>query len=195
VSALARAIDDVRRQLRANPRLQIASALIAALVGTYGLLGLVDLRARVADSYADRVGEMRALRTLARQPEWLERAQAAARLRKGLEAQIGHATTVGIAEAEVQAWARERAAATGGQIQIAPQATVEVEAQPGLWRVPVVMSGAAEPMQVVQLMQTIETSARLAVVEQASLLNRENRTFSVTVVFYYRIDGAADAAP
>lgn len=190
-----RIVDDLARQFRSNPRLGIAAVLIAMLLAAYLLLALIDLRGRLASDYAERVAEMRSLRALARQPEWLERAQSAARLRKGLQAQIGHAATAGIAEAEVQAWARDRAAAVGGQVQIATQPPAEVEGNPGLWRVPVVLSGAADPAQVVQLMQAIESSSRLAVIEQSSVLNRENRTFSLTVVFFYRIGGGSDVAP
>ena len=195
MNALQRSWDDMARQLRANPRLRLAMIAVGALLAVYGVLALVDLRARVAASYASRVEYMRTLRSLAEQPEWLERAQAAARLRKGLEAQLGRAATTGIAQAEVQSWARERAAAVGGQTQINAQAPAEVEGQPGLWRIPVVLSGSAQPLQVVQLMQIIESAPRLAVIEQANLLNRENRTFSLTVVFFYRIEGGADGAP
>ncbi|GAB6195018.1 hypothetical protein [Lysobacter xanthus] len=195
MSALSGPFDGLVRQLRANPRLRVAVALIGLLVGVYALLALVDLRAHVAADYAERVADMRSLRALAGQPEWLDRAQAASRLRKGLEAQIGQVATVGIAEAEVQAWARDRAAAVGGQAQVSAQAPAEVEGTAGLWRVPVVVSGTADPAQVVQLMHAIDSSARLAVVEQASVLNRENRTFSLTVAFYYRIQGASDVAP
>ena len=195
MSALRRSFDDMARQLRANPRLRLAVIAIGVLLAVYGGLALVDLRARMASSYASRVEYMRTLRSLAGQPEWLERAQAAARLRKGLEAQLGQAATTGIAQAEVQSWARERAAAVGGQTQINAQAAAEVDGQPGLWRIPVVLSGSAQPLQVVQLMQTIESAPRLAVIEQANLLNRENRTFSLTVVFFYRIEGGANGAP
>lgn len=194
MSALQRQLADVARQWRANARLRTWTLVAAGIVGVYVFLVLSDWRMALAREHSERAVYMRKLRTLAGEPEWLERAQAASRLRKALEAQVSRAGTLGIAQAEVQGWARERVAALGGQAQVAAQAPAEVEGQPGLWRVPVVISGTAAPDQVLQLAQLVEQSQALAVVEQSTILNRENRTFSLTVVFYYRVEGGADVA-
>jgi hypothetical protein len=177
----------ISRQWQANVRLRIAVGLAGLLVGLWLLLVFRDWRDALAEGYRTRSEYMQRLRSLAAQPEWLRRAQAAERMRKGLDATIASAPSLGLAQAEVQSWARERAAALGGQVQIAGAPPAEVEAGGGLWRIPVTLSGAAAPQQVVQLMQTVETSPTLAVIQEASLLNRENRTFSMTVVFHYRI--------
>ena len=189
--SLSSQIADARRQWHANPRLRLAVVVAGGLVALYAVLVLFDWRDGLATRYRERSEYMGRLRALAGQPEWLARSQDAARLRKGLEAGIGTAATLGLARAEVQSWARERAAATGGQVQISSPEPAEVDGQPGIWRVPVTLSGNAAPYQVLQLMQTVEKSPTLAVVQQAMLLNRENRTFSLTVVFHYRIAGEA----
>lgn len=194
MSALRGQLAGVAQQWRANPRLRAGVYAALAIVGVYGFLVLSDWRMALAREYSERAVYMRKLRALAAEPEWLERAQETARLRKALEAQLSQARTLGIAQAEVQGWARERVAALGGQAQVVAQAPAEVEGQPGLWRVPVVISGAASPDQVVQLIQLVERSQALAVVEQSTVLNRENRTFSLTVVFFYLVEGASDGA-
>lgn len=189
--SIASQLAEIRRQWAANARLRVAVGLAAALVGLYVALVLFDWRDALADRYRDRSAYMARLRGLAGQPEWVARAQEAERLRKGLEAAIATSASLGLARAEVQNWARERAAATGGQVQIASAEPAEVEGRPGLWRIPVTLTGTASPQQVVQLMQAVERSPTLAVVEQAMILNRENRTFSLTVVFHYRVTGGA----
>lgn len=194
MSALRGQLAGVAQQWRANPRLRAGVYAALAIVGVYAFLVLSDWRMALAREYSERAVYMRKLRALAAEPEWLERAQETARLRKALEAQLSQARTLGIAQAEVQGWARERVAALGGQAQVVAQAPAEVEGQPGLWRVPVVISGAASADQVVQLIQLVERSQALAVVEQSTLLNRENRTFSLTVVFFYLVEGASDGA-
>jgi hypothetical protein len=189
--SLGQQIADIRRQWAANPRLRTAVGLAGALVALWVVLVLFDWRDALAERYRERSAYMGRLRSLAGQPEWLARSQEAARLRKGLEATIPTAASLGLARAEVQAWARERATATGGQVQIASAEPSEVDGRPGLWRIPVTLTGSAAPQQVIQLMQTVEKSPTLSVVEQAMLLNRENRTFSLTVVFHYRIEGGS----
>lgn len=190
--SLSAQLADVRRQWSTNPRLRLAVSAAAGLVALYAVLVLFDWRDELATRYQERSAYMARLRALAGQPEWLARSQDAARLRKALEAGIGTAATLGLARAEVQSWARERAAATGGDVQVASPEPVEVDGQPGVWRVPVTLTGTAAPQQVVQLMQTVEKSPTLAVIQQSMLLNRENRTFSLTVVFHYRIAGGAE---
>lgn len=189
--SLAAQFAEARRQWGANARLRVAVGLAGGLVALYLVMVLFDWRAALADRYAERAEYMVRLRALARQPEWLGRAQEAARLRKGLEASISTAPSLGLARAEVQTWARSRAAAAGGQVQIASAEPAEVDGRAGLWRIPVTLTGTAAPQQVIQLIQVVEKSPTLAVVEQAMILNRENRTFSLTVVFHYRITGGS----
>jgi hypothetical protein len=181
---------DALQQWNANPRLRFAVGIAGALVALYLVLVIADWRDGLRAEYQERSAYMQKLRGLAGQPEWLEHAQAAARLRKGLEAGIAKASTLGIAQAEVQGWARERAAGLGGQVQITSPAPAEVDGDPGLWRVPVTLAGTASPQQLVQLMHTVEKAPTLAVIEEVTLLNRENRTFSITVAFHYRVPGS-----
>ena len=188
--SLPRPLADALQQWNANARLRLGVGVVGAILGFYLVLVAADWRDALRAEYQTRGAYMQKLRDLAMQPEWLERAQAAARLRKGLEAGIASAATVGMAQAEVQGWARERAAALGGQTQIASPAPAEVEAEPGLWRIPVTLSGAASAQQVVQLMYAIEKAPTLAVIEEATLVHRENDTFSITAVFHYRVTGA-----
>lgn len=58
------------------------------------------------------------------------------------------------------------------------------------------LSGDTGPARTLDLIQQIERRSVLTVIEQAMLLNRENKAFSLTVVAYVRVRGtASNAAP
>ena len=82
----------------------------------------------------------------------------------------------------------------GQDVQVQAQTPAQTN-QGSIWRVPVVISGRLDPARYIQLLRQIESRPTLAVIEQATVVNRQNRTFSLTVVSYYRIKEApADAA-
>lgn len=195
MSAVQRLVAQVRQELARNPRLRLGLVVIAAILAFYSALLLVDWRADLHEQYVERRQYLRKLREMASQDEWPARAEAAARVRKALEAEIPEVASPGLAQAGAQSWARDMAAVHGGAMQVQTQAPQAVEEQPGLLRVPIVISGALPPRAVLNIIQQIEKHGSLAVIEQAMLLNRENQTFQLTVVSYVRVTGAgADAA-
>lgn len=182
-------------EIRSNPRLQAGLAVVGAILVVYAVLVLVDLRRTGEQAYVQRAEQLRKMRALAGQDAWIGRAQAAARVRQALAAEIPEFETVGVAQAQLTSWVREVGQAFGGNaVQIQSQTAQQVVGEEGLWRVPVVLSGEAPPARVVDLIQQVERRSVLTVIEQAMLMNRENKTYSLTVVAYVRVRaGGGDA--
>lgn len=190
----ATAWSSARDEWSRNARLRWGVAVIALVIGVWVFLVLRDWRDALAEEYLDRHAYLVKMQSLVGQDEWLERAEAAARIRAALEAEIPLADTIGIAQATVQTWARDLVAASGAELQVQAQAAQEVEGHPGLFRVPVVISGGLQAPKVMELIRQVESYGSLAVIEESLIMNRQNETFSLTVVAYFQVqEGVADA--
>lgn len=178
---------DARKELTENPRLRWGLVAIGAILALYFWLLLDDWRVALADDYRAERQRLDRILSLADQDYWLARAEAASEARRTLEARLPEAETLGLAQASVQSWARELAAVYGDAVRVRSEAPARMAGERTLWRVPVVFSGALDPPQVLQLIQRIEQQANLVGIEQALIINRANRTFSLTAVAWYRI--------
>jgi len=195
-AVLQSALADARRQWAANRRLRIGIVAIAAIVVLWLFLVLGDWRESLAAEYAARTEHLYKMQALAGQDEWVERARAMAEVRRGLEAELPDAATPGLAQANVQGWARDVVAAYGDEdVTVQVSDAVQVDGHPGVWRVPVAINGPLRPGKYLDLVAAIERRNTLAIIEQARVLDRENKTFSLTVVAFFRIQPgeAADA--
>lgn len=192
---LQSALADARRQWVANRRLRIGIIAIGAIVALYLFLVLRDWRESLAVEYAARTEHLYKMQALAGQDEWLERARAMAEVRRGLEAELPDAATPGLAQASVQGWARDVVAAYGDEgVTVQVNDAIPVEGHPGVWRVPVAINGPLRADGYLDLVATIERRNTLAVIEQARVLDRENKMFALTMVAYFRIGAAREAA-
>ena len=187
------ALADIRREWASNPRLRLGAVAIAVIVAVYLSLVLRDWNASLQRSYADRTAYLAKMQALAGQDAWIARAASAAEVRAALEAEIPEVATIGLAQATVQGWVREAAVAFGEGLQVRAAAPVPVAADSDVWRVPVTVSGKLDPGRYVQLLAQVERRPTLAVIEEATVLNRENRTFELTVVSYYRVRNNGEA--
>lgn len=184
-------------EVAANRRLQVGLAVIGGILVLYLALVLSDLRRAQEEAYVQRREQLQKMQALAGQDAWIGRAQAAARVRNALAAEIPEVDTVGIAQAQLTSWARDVSQPLGGSaVQIQSQTPQQVAGAAGLWKIPVVLSGDVSPPRVLDLIQQVERRSVLTVIEQSMLMNRENKGFSLTVVAYVRVRrGASDAAP
>lgn len=185
----------LRKELAGNPRLRLGLWVVAGILGLYLWLLLGDWRAELEREYRAERQRLDKIVSLAGQEQWLARAEAARTLRQALEAEIPRADTLGLAQASVQTWARDLIAVHGDALRVQAQTPVRVREGEDLWRIPVTLSGALEPSQVLQLIQRIERQPNLTTIEAALILARDNRTFSLSVVAFYRIaEEPADAS-
>lgn len=192
-NALRDPLRQARQELAGNRRLQVGVLLIAAILLLYLWLLAGDWRTAAERDLAAARQRLQRIESLVGQDVWLERAAAAADLADALDAQVPAIDTPGLAQASVQTWARELTAAHGEAVRVQSDAPTRI---PGsdIWRVPMTLSGALPPRSVLQLIQRIESHAQLRTIEQATLVNRANQTFSLTVVAFYRIAEDADDA-
>lgn len=183
-----------RLELAQNQRLRIGVLAIAAILAFYSFLVLNDLRASLLEQYVERRQYLRKLRVVAVQKDWPARAEEMQRVREALEAEIPAFASAGLAQASAQTWVRDLAAVHGEAVRVQTQLPEAIEGTPGLWRVPMVVSGSLAPRAVINLIQQIEKRTSLSVIEEALILNRQNQTFQLTVVSYARVtEGEVDA--
>ena len=187
-------INRARQDFSQNPRLRIGVVVIAAILALYAFLVLRDWRADLHDNYVERRQHLHKINALAGQNAWPARAEAMSRLRKSLEAQIPAATSQGLAQAGAQTWLRDLTAVHAGAVQVLAQPPQAGEGQAGLWRIPIVISGALPPRAVLNIIQQVEKRSSLSVIEESMILNRENKTIELTVVSYARVAGGSDDA-
>lgn len=192
MSALAAQVARLRQELARNVRLRVGVAVIGAILALYAVLVLRDWRAELHERYVERREYLRKVRGLAGQRVWQARAQEMAAARKALEAAVPSAASPGLAQAMAQGWIREQVAPFGAAVQVQSRPVERVDGEPGIVRIPTVVSGSLNPRSVVNLLQQIERRSALTVVEEALIRNRENRTFQLTVVSYVRVE-ATDA--
>ena len=189
------ALVDIRRQWQASQRLRIGVLAIGAILLVWLFLVLQDWRASLAQEYAARTEHLYKMQALAGQDEWIERARSTAEARAALEAELPDAATPGLAQANVQGWVRDLVKVYGEQgVQVQAQDAMPVDGHPGVWRVPVAISGPYRPEKYLDLVAGFEKRGTLSTIEQARVLNRTNKTFSLTVASFFRITPEAAGA-
>lgn len=193
-ATLSGVIEHARREWAGNPRLRLGVMVIGAILALYLALVLRDWSAALQQDYTTASARLHKMQSLAGQEEWLARADSARQLREGLEAEIPDIATLGLAQAGAQTWLRDITTAFGSTVRVETQPAARVSEDDDVWRVPVVLAGTLDPPKLLQLLQQIESHGTLVVVEQALWINRANRTFSLTVVSFFRIkEPPADA--
>lgn len=193
--ALEAALQKAKVELSGNKRLAWGLAVIGGILLLQAFMLLLDLRRDQAEAHADAVGKLRKMQSLSGENEWLSRAQVTGRLLRALESEIPQVETAGVAQAQVITWVRDAAVAAGAEeVRIQQAAPEQVEALEGVWKVPVMVSGAAAPAKVVEIIRKVEQRPTLTTVGEAMLLNNANKTFSLTVIAFVRVGaGGGDA--
>ena len=189
----ARTLAGIRQEWAGNRRLRIGVLAVAGILLLYLVLVVQDWRGALEAEYAARTAHLYKMKSLAGQEAWLARADEAREVRQALEAEVPETGTPGLAQARVQGWVRDIAAALGEDIRVQTLDPVQVDGRPGLWRVPVTISGQFDPTLYAELLRRIESRSTLSVIEEAIVRNRANPTFTLSIVSYFRIPEPADA--
>ncbi len=91
-------------ELRTNNRLQVGLVAIIAILVAYSLLSLDEYRLKLIKELAQQQQRLAQLSGVVAQTEWQQRAEATRALRVQLEDKLWKANTVGLAQANFQAW-------------------------------------------------------------------------------------------
>ena len=192
-------IRQLREQWQGNPRLRWGVSVIVAILALYLILMAWDWRQALHAEYKERTLQLYKVQALVGQDVWLQRAQQADALDKAVQAEIPRASSLGLAQAEVQAWARQAMQAFGSRLTSEAPAPVQVAGRPGLWRIPVTLRGVTRPALLLELLRLVEDNKRLMVVDNIAFDQTSGQPLLVmTVVAYYRIVPAKevdDATP
>ena len=126
----------MREEWRPNRRLRLGALAVLMILGTHAVLTLSDRRHATEAAY-ERDAELAArLEQVAREQEWPRRADQAEAVLARLRKSIPETASDGAAQAEVQAWLAEQAAAVGLETpQVRVETTLAVPGHPDLRQV------------------------------------------------------------
>lgn len=182
-------------QVRANPRLQAFLSLAVLLLLGWVFLVLGDLRAAQLQRREQALERYVQMRQLVGQDVWLQRADAAERLARTLDAEIPPARSPGLAQADFQGWLKTIVDDQGQSARMDVQAPTYLEDPDDVVRVTAVVSGGMEPRRVWQMIQRIESGVSLVTIPLLTVRSDgANKTYSLTVQGYYRLPGPPQKA-
>ncbi len=182
----------IREEWNGNPRLRWGAGIAIAIGFFYLCLVLADWRRDLHEQYQQRTLQLYKMTELAGQEQWLARAQSAQAVEKALQAEVPNATTIGLAQAEVQTFVRQLINAFGRKLGSDVRPPAEVAGQPGLWRIPVTLRGVVSQPQMLEMLRRVEDSDRLMVIDEFSFtFVRGVPNMSMTLVAYYRVGSGA----
>lgn len=196
---MARNWRNAREEWGNNPRLRWGGLAILAIAFLYLCMLLGDWRQGLQDTYRERSLQLYKVAALSGQEQWLLRAEDVKTVQKALQAEIPGASTIGLAQAEVQTRVRQILNAFGPKLTADARPPAEVPGQAGVWRFPVTIRGPVSQPQLASILSRIEGSDRLIVIDDLAITFVQRiPSVSMTVTAYYRIDAPrkdADAAP
>ena len=115
-------------------------------------------------------------------------------MQKALRAEIPSASSIGLAQAEVQANVRQILNAFGPKLSSDPRPPAQVPGQPGLWRLPVAIRGPISQPQLASILWRVEGSDRLIVIDDLSITFIQRMpAVAMTVTAYYRVAAPGEA--
>ena len=188
-TALAGQWRKAREEWNANQRLRWGALVILAILFLYLCMLLLDWRASLQEQYRQRSLQLYKVAALSGQDQWLLRAEGVKTVQKALQAEIPHATSIGLAQAEVQTSIRQLLNAFGPKLSTDPRPPAQVPGQPGIWRLPVSIRGLLTQAQLNSILHRIESSDRLIVIEELTIgFVQRMPNISMTITAYYRVD-------
>ena len=198
-AALASQWQQARAEWNANPRLRWGALAIAVILFLYLCMLLVEWRADLQQRYQQRSLQLYKVAALTGQDQWLLRAESASTVQKALQAEIPRASSIGLAQAEVQTTIRQLLTAFGPKLSTDARPPAQVTGQPGVWRLPVTIRGVLTQAQLTSILNRVESSDRLVVIDELTIGFVERMpNITMTITAYYRVDaprGTDNARP
>jgi len=202
-------IEDLRQQLRDNPRLRWGVTLIAGLFWLYAGLLLRDTQQEQAQQHRVSAQTVSRLRAQLAQPEWQDRVAPAQTVAVQLEGRIWQAATAGLAQAAFQDWlggALARAGATHTQITATvleetadsvadPDRSPEDAAPTDLWQVRAKLGFDYNTAQLLNFLDQIEGHDKLIVVAALKASQAPPSRVEMELTGYFQKQAVPTAPP
>ena len=189
MSAFAKQWGDVRKQIGDNPRLKWALLLVAVLLLTYTAQLTTQLVRSLQQKSIDAELELRRIRSLRGQNIWIERAKQTDTLLKALSAELPSVSTTGQAQANLQSWLKSviDTLPNGQDGRFSVDSAMPMEQMADVIKVHATVSVPATPQQMINLLNKMEGSRNLLVIETISVRDDKNGSNTLSLVAYYRL--------
>jgi len=128
--------DRVLAEWRASRRLRLVVLVIMLVAGVHLSLSISDRRVATIEEYRRDAGLVERLREASAESSWPARADAAGEQLAQIQDSMTEVASVGLAQAEIQAWLTQQAQGAGlADINVRVETTLDVPGHPELWQV------------------------------------------------------------
>ena len=190
-------IDEIRDQLRANPRLQLGLWVVAGIFLVNLALGLAEQSTRLEAEYGRLSGQLSRLQGLSGQRDWDDRVREVKAAQEAWRETLWTAGTRGLAQAIADEAIRE---ALGGEqrsgIQIDIGSPVPVPGLDGIWQLQVSVEGILKPAELLEFVKNIESNPKATSITQFKLDDngRQGFIFSMLAVLLFDLSASPSGA-
>ena len=184
----------VRQEWRQNRRLRLGALVVVLIVGAHAALTLFDQRQAIAEEYRRDAELLSRLDEASREKAWPSRARAAGAMLKAVRTSVPPVANDGLAQAELQAWLGERAAAAGLlEARVRVEDTVSVPDHEDLWQVLARLDAAVPDGQLPVFLRALADALPWVQIERLEITEAKPTRLGVVVRAYYRKATAAEA--
>ncbi|HEY0915124.1 MAG TPA: hypothetical protein VGE22_09670 [Solimonas sp.] len=183
-------LENAAMQWRENRRLRMAVLVAMVALALHLLDGLDRHRESAMRQHAADIGLRQRLERVAGQPEWVERAKQAEAELDGMRREMRVTANAGQAQAEIEAWLTEFAAAqklSGPAVKV--QDVLEVPGHPELVQVLARLDGTLPAFAQHSLVQALERGLPWMQVERLDIGEQSEPKISLVMRAYYRRAG------
>jgi len=181
------AVSRVWNEWQQNPRFRLGGWIILFIMLAYLLMLLSDWEKGFSTEYRESADRLERLELLARQKEWIERADAAKAISVQMEGRFWKTTSRGLAQAQVQSWLDnllKNKDIQDARTQVEP--VREMTEYEGIWQVAFRIEAAFEPRKLAELLRTAEGSEQIVTVEQLDAVYNKNPRLTLVLKAYFQ---------
>lgn len=192
---MAPQLDRVLAEWRASRRLRLVVLVIVLVAGVHLALSASDRRAAAIEEYRRDAGLVERLREASAESAWPARAEAAEQQWVDVQDGMTEVASVGLAQAEIQAWLTQQAQGAGlAETNVRVESTLDVPGHPELWQVMARLDATLGDGQLGPFLQAIAAGLPWIQAERLDVTSAERRgqRLVLTVRGYYRKAPGAD---
>ncbi len=154
-------------ELRTNIRLQAGLVAIIIILVTYGLLSLDEYRLKLIKDLGQQHQRLAQLSGVVAQTEWQQRAEASRALRVQLEDKLWKANTIGLAQANFQAWLENNVRKHVPEARFRVDTPIEIQQESmNLWQIKAQIDGIFLFSKVNELLLNIANQQQWVIVDR-----------------------------